>query len=174
MTQRKLSLSKLNPAQREAVLHAQGPLLILAGAGSGKTSTMTYRIAHLIAERGVSSGSILGLSFTNRAAGELRDRVKDLIKSSVGIKATQGLTICTFHSFCVRVLREYADRLGYAKTFNILDDSDQLEILRKILKNLHIDDRKFDPSWILFQMGQMKNRLGANSKDVAQVQDGDS
>src|SRR4051812_37371278 len=102
-----LSLAKLNPRQCEAVLHTEGPLLILAGAGSGKTSTMTYRIAHLISEKRVPATSILGLSFTNKAAGELKERVVSLVRKSSGQGAAQGLTISTFHSLCVRFLRQY-------------------------------------------------------------------
>src|SRR3954454_12895050 len=102
------SLNRLNPNQREAVLYREGPLLVLAGAGSGKTSTMAYRIAHLIAERHVPTTAILGLSFTNKAAGELKDRVAKLVSSSSGAAATRGLTIRTFHSLCVRILREHA------------------------------------------------------------------
>src|SRR3982751_215949 len=106
-----LNLSKLNENQRQAVLHPRGPLLILAGAGSGKTSTMSYRIAHLVAERRVPPTAILGLSFTNKAARELKERVHKLIKESLGARAGKGLTITTFHSLCVRVLRKHATKL---------------------------------------------------------------
>src|SRR6476661_6192239 len=103
-----LNLTRLNPPQREAVLHHLGPLLILAGAGSGKTSTMTYRIAHLIAERKVPPTAILGLSFTNKAAGELKERVQELVGKILGPAGSRGVTISTFHSLCVRILRAYA------------------------------------------------------------------
>src|SRR4051812_35006347 len=95
---KKLDLSRLNPEQRNAVLHTEGPLLILAGAGSGKTNTMTHRIAYLIGEKGVPAGQVLGLSFTNKAATELKDRVKSLIRKVAGDKATKGLVVSTFHS----------------------------------------------------------------------------
>jgi len=154
-----LDLSKLNPEQRNAVLHTEGPLLILAGAGSGKTNTMTHRIAYLIAQKGVPAHRILGLSFTNKAALELKDRVKSMLKKTVGVKAGKGLIVSTFHSLCVRILREYAPRLGYTGQFSILDPNDQESIVREILKHINIDAKKFDPSWVLFQIGQAKNKF---------------
>ncbi len=154
-----LNLSRLNPPQREAVLHADGPLLVLAGAGSGKTSTMSYRIAHLIAERHVPARNILGLSFTRKAAEELKDRVKKLVKSVAGPKAGSGVTVTTFHSLCVRILRAYSDKIGFQKNFTILDRNDQVDILREILRQINIDDRKFDPDTLLFEIGQAKNKF---------------
>src|ERR1700684_2593019 len=100
-----LNLNHLNARQRDAVMHSFGPLLILAGAGSGKTSTMAYRIAHLISERNVPGDAILGLSFTNKAATELKERVTKLVSQTSGKRATKGLTITTFHSLCARLLR---------------------------------------------------------------------
>lgn len=140
-------------------MHGNGPLLILAGAGSGKTSTMAYRIAHLISERGVSSTQVLGLSFTNKAARELKERVVKMLVDARGFEATKGLTISTFHALCVRLLREYGDRLGFQKNFTIVDRGDQTDILRATLKRIKVDDRKFDPDWLLFQFGQFKNKL---------------
>jgi DNA helicase-2/ATP-dependent DNA helicase PcrA len=154
-----LNLNRLNPNQREAVLHGDGPLLILAGAGSGKTSTMTYRIAHLIAERKVPASAILGLSFTNKAAGELKERVQELVAKTLGKQATRGLTISTFHSLCVKILRAYAPVLGFQTDFTIVDTGDQRDILKGIFKHVKIDDRKFDLDAILFQIGQAKNRF---------------
>jgi superfamily I DNA/RNA helicase len=154
-----LNLSRLNPRQREAVLHGNGPLLILAGAGSGKTSTMTYRIAHLIAERHQSPTSILGLSFTNKAAAELKERVRELVQKVGGASATRGLTISTFHSLCARLLREHADKLGFQKNFTILDQNDQTDVLKQVYRHLKIDDRKFDLGFIAFEIGQAKNRF---------------
>src|SRR4051794_29698271 len=112
-----LNLDRLNPRQRAAVFHGSGPLLILAGAGSGKTSTMAYRIAHLISERNVPGSAILGLSFTNKAAAELKERVTLLVQKAAGRRATRGLTITTFHSLCARLLRAHADRLGFQNNF---------------------------------------------------------
>lgn len=154
----KLSLERLNPPQREAVLHGAGPLLILAGAGSGKTSTMTYRIAHLIAERKVKGPQILALSFTRKAAEELRERVKGMVTQVSGAQACKGLTLTTFHSLCARLLRENAEKIGYSRDFTILDQNDQGDLVKQILKNIHVDDRKFDADFILFEMGQAKNR----------------
>ena len=152
-------LSRLNTKQREAVLYGDGPLLILAGAGSGKTSTMAYRIGHLITERKNPAYSILGLSFTRKAAQELKERVTKIIKNVAGKGAAQGLTITTFHSLCVRILRESCEHLGFQKNFTILDQNDQLDILKTILKQIKIDDRKFDTDSILFEIGQAKNRF---------------
>ena len=154
-----LKLDHLNAFQRNAVLHSNGPLLILAGAGSGKTSTMAYRIAHLMTERYVSGEAILGLSFTNKAATELKERVVKIVTQHSSRKATRGLTITTFHSLCARILRAHAERLGFKQSFTILDESDQTSILRQILKNIKIDERRFDPSVILFEIGQAKNRF---------------
>ncbi len=140
-------------------MHGNGPLLILAGAGSGKTSTMTYRIAHLVADRHVPASAVLGLSFTNKAATELRERVSSLITEVSGKPAKKGLTISTFHSLCARFLRAHAENLGFQNNFSILDQNDQLEILKSIFKNMKIDDRKFDLGFVLFEIGQAKNRF---------------
>ena len=156
---KKLDLSRLNPEQRSAVLHVDGPLLILAGAGSGKTNTMTHRIAYLISEKGIPAHRILGLSFTNKAATELKDRVKSLTSKVGGTRITKGLIVSTFHSLCVRILREYATRVGYTNTFSILDTKDQEGIVKEILRYIKIDEKKFDPSWVLFQIGQAKNKF---------------
>jgi DNA helicase-2/ATP-dependent DNA helicase PcrA len=161
---KKLDLSKLNPEQRTAVLHDLGPLLILAGAGSGKTNTMTHRIAYLITERGVPANRILGMSFTNKAANELKERVSKLCEKVAGKGATKGLIVSTFHSLCVRILREFAPRIGYTPTFSIMDPSDQEATVREILKRINIDAKKFDPSWILFQIGQAKNQFLTGDK----------
>lgn len=149
-----MKLNHLNDRQREAVRHGDGPLLILAGAGSGKTSTMTYRIAHLLRERAVKPTQILGLSFTNKAARELKERVQKISQSG-----TRGLIISTFHSLCVRILREHAAKIGYQSDFSILDSHDQKDILKGIFRNVRIDDRKFDLDVILFEIGKAKNAL---------------
>ncbi len=154
-----MNLSNLNPRQREAVLHGDGPLLVLAGAGSGKTSTMASRIAHLIAERRVAPHQILGLSFTNKAAKELKERVSKLVSREVGRAGTRGLVISTFHSLCVRILRAHAEKLGFQNNFSIVDTSDQKDILKGIFKNVNIDDRKFDLDRVLFEIGQAKNKF---------------
>jgi DNA helicase-2/ATP-dependent DNA helicase PcrA len=154
-----LDLSKLNPDQRAAVLQTEGPVLILAGAGSGKTNTMTHRIAYLISEKGVPANRILGLSFTNKAANELKARVRSMLKKAAIENSAKGLIVSTFHSLCVRILREYANRIGHTPGFSILDPNDQEGIVRDILKKINIDAKKFDPAWILFQIGQAKNKF---------------
>ncbi len=154
-----MDLSRLNPEQLKAVLHVEGPLLILAGAGSGKTNTMTHRIAYLISQKKVPPSQILGLSFTNKASTELKERVKNLVKKVAGERAAKGLVVSTFHSLCVRILREFAPLIGYTQSFTILDTSDQESIVREILKHINIDAKKFDPSWVLFQIGQAKNKF---------------
>jgi DNA helicase-2/ATP-dependent DNA helicase PcrA len=154
-----LNLDRLNANQREAVLHGNGPLLVLAGAGSGKTSTMAYRIAHLVTERHIAPTNVLGLSFTNKAAAELKERVKGLITRVAGPKSAKGLTITTFHSLCVRMLRNHGTHLGFQNTFTIIDRNDQKDILKQVLRNIKIDDRKFDIDVLLFEFGQAKSRF---------------
>jgi len=122
-------LNKLNPMQREAALHKDGPLLILAGAGSGKTATMTHRIAYLVKDGGVDPYNILAVTFTNKAAGEMRDRVEALIGES------SGIWISTFHSACLRILRRFGDRLGYSKDFVVYDPTDQKTIIKMDILN---------------------------------------
>lgn len=158
-----MKLDRLNPKQRDAVLHGNGPLLVLAGAGSGKTSTMAYRIAHLVVTRNVAASNILGLSFTNKAATELRERVRTLISKSAsgkgGARASHGLTVTTFHSLCVRFLRQFGNHLGFQRNFTILDRNDQKDVLKQVLRNIKIDDRKFDLDSLLFSIGQAKSQF---------------
>lgn len=163
-----INLDHLNSAQRAAVLHHRGPLLILAGAGSGKTLTMTYRIAWLIKKHGVSPSGILGLSFTNKAAKELNLRVRKICKTK------ESPLVTTFHSLCVRILKEHAQKLGYHRHFTIVDTSDQIEILRSILKKINIDDKKFDPKSILFQISNAKNQLKTNEELISDIEIADS
>lgn len=127
---------KLNPMQREAVFHTQGPLLILAGAGSGKTRVLTHRIAYLIDEYDVNPWNILAITFTNKAAGEMRERVDQI----VGFGAEQ-IWVSTFHSMCVRILRRFADHLGYDRNFVIYDTDDQKHVIKEICKRLNIDTK---------------------------------
>src|SRR6476661_4020027 len=114
-----LNLRLLNPQQRMAVETLRGPVLILAGAGTGKTRVITYRVAHMI-ERGISPGKILAVTFTNKAAREMRERVRQVRRAERGER--NGPTICTFHSLCVRILREHIDKLGYKRNFVIYDE----------------------------------------------------
>lgn len=136
-------LETLNPQQREAALHTEGPLLILAGAGSGKTSTMTHRIAYLIREKGVSPYRILAVTFTNKAAGEMRDRVEALIGGGV------NMWILTFHSACLRILRKHAGLLGYKDGFAVYDPTDQKAAMKSIVKEMNLDDKRYTPAYFL-------------------------
>lgn len=120
---------------------------------------MCYRIAHLVVERHLPTTAVLGLSFTNKAAAELRERAVKLIRKNLGPRAGKGLTITTFHSLCVRILRAYGSKIGFQPTFTIVDRNDQLDILRQSLRRIKIDDRKFDLDSILFEIGQAKSRL---------------
>lgn len=160
-------LKRLNPAQQEAVYHKNGPLLVLAGAGSGKTTTMATRIAYLIAKHHVSAENILGLSFTRKAAGELKERVGKMVTQTSGAQFSKGLTLSTFHALCVRILRARAEAIGFTANFTILDEHDQGDIIKAILRKIKLDDRKFDPNFIKFEIGQAKNRF----LDPAEAQD---
>ncbi|MCQ2545041.1 MAG: UvrD-helicase domain-containing protein [Clostridia bacterium] len=143
-------LDRLNDKQKEAAMHTEGPLLILAGAGSGKTSTMTCRIAYLIREMGVSPYNILAVTFTNKAAGEMRERVADLIGEGV------NMWILTFHSACLRILRYHAEVLGYGRDFAVYDPTDQKSVIKGICKDLNIDTKKFNPNYFLSQISKCK------------------
>ena len=151
-------LNNLNEKQREAAVHTDGPLLILAGAGSGKTSTMTHRIAYLIKEKGVSPYNILAVTFTNKAAGEMRDRVEELIGP------VSGMWITTFHSACLRILRSHAEVLNYEKGFNVYDPTDQKVIVKSIIKDMQLDDKKFTPNYCLNVISDCKEK--AKSPDT--------
>ncbi|MBI4911435.1 MAG: UvrD-helicase domain-containing protein [Acidobacteria bacterium] len=146
-------LWNLNPPQQEAVLHAEGPLLILAGAGSGKTTVITRRVAWLIEEQGVSPGSILAMTFTNKAAEEMRDRVQRL----VGVPVEQ-LWVSTFHSFCTRILRRDGDRTPVGRDFVIFDPSDQRSLMKRVLAELKLPERQFHPKKVLEFISDFKNR----------------
>src|SRR5579871_2149235 len=135
-------LAGLNPRQADAVRHVEGPVLVLAGAGSGKTRVITHRIAHLMSAHRVPGWAVLAVTFTNKAAGEMRDRVNSL----VGDIAGEGPTVATFHSFCVRMLRRdgaplASIRPGFTTRFNIYDDDDQLSIIKQLYKQLGLDEK---------------------------------
>ncbi|HWS96443.1 MAG TPA: ATP-dependent helicase, partial [Candidatus Methylomirabilis sp.] len=153
-------LSQLNPQQREAVETATGPVLILAGAGSGKTRVITYRIAHLIDDVGVAPDSILAVTFTNKAASEMASRVESL----VGARALAKPLIATFHSFCVRLLRRDIESLqiggkGYRKDFAIYDESDQQSVVKAAIRRLGIDDKQLTPRSVLSRISWAKNHM---------------
>jgi DNA helicase II / ATP-dependent DNA helicase PcrA len=141
----------LNPPQREAVLHQRGPLLVLAGAGSGKTRVITYRIANLILS-GVPARGVLAVTFTNKAAGEMRARAEHLLGGSAG-----GLWIGTFHSICARLLRIYGERVGLSRNFVIYDDDDQLSLIKRVLTDLGVPERFFAPRDVLWHIDRAKN-----------------
>jgi len=149
-----LDLSNLNPQQRDAVTHEGGPLLVLAGAGSGKTRVITYRIAWLIGERGVNPANILAVTFTNKAANEMLSRVERLVPSG-GYRPWIG----TFHSTSLRILRRYADRLGYTKSFAVYDTADQLTLVRRCMRELQVNDEAFPPRTVLSRISHAKNEL---------------
>ncbi|MGH9357066.1 MAG: ATP-dependent helicase [Terriglobia bacterium] len=148
-------LNELNSQQRQAVECTEGPLLILAGAGSGKTRVITYRIAHLINDLGVPPEAILAVTFTNKAAGQMKERVAKLLS---GLPAEATPQISTFHSFCVRVLRRDADRLGYSRDFSIYDDDDQQRLVRAAASELGISDQIVSPRAALSRISHAKNR----------------
>ncbi|MFC2949508.1 DNA helicase PcrA [Virgibacillus sediminis] len=144
----------LNKEQQEAVKHTEGPLLIMAGAGSGKTRVLTHRIAYLLHEKDVAPHNILAITFTNKAAREMKERVRRLVGPE-----SMKMWVSTFHSMCVRILRRDIDRIGYSSNFSILDSSDQLSVIKQILKDLNIDPKKFDPRAMLGQISSAKNEL---------------
>ncbi len=147
-------LNELNDKQREAALCTEGPLLVLAGAGSGKTRVLTYRIAYLMHEKGVSPWSIMAITFTNKAAREMKERLIKL----VGEKAEE-MWVSTFHSSCVRILRREIEKIGYAKSFVIYDTSDQQVVMKDCIKELGVNDKDFPPKVILSQISKAKNEL---------------
>lgn len=149
-----MDLSNLNKEQREAVITTQGPFLILAGAGSGKTKTLTTRIAYLLQEENVSHNEILAITFTNKAAGEMKERITDLV-GFVGEKIWAG----TFHSICLRILRREIEKIGYKPNFVIYDESDQQTLLKQILKELNLDEKVFPPRLLANTISNFKNEL---------------
>ncbi|MDH3226778.1 MAG: UvrD-helicase domain-containing protein [Thermoleophilia bacterium] len=147
-------LTALNPAQRAAVEHGSGPLLVLAGAGSGKTRVLTHRIAHLIRDHRVPPGAILAITFTNRAAGEMRERLGPLVGP-----AASSIWASTFHSACARILRRESERVGYERSFTILDADDQLRMLRACYAEEEIDTKRYPPRGMHSAISDAKNRL---------------
>jgi DNA helicase-2/ATP-dependent DNA helicase PcrA len=147
-------LADLNPAQREAVLATEGPLLVVAGAGSGKTRVLTYRVAHLLNAIGVKPNEILAITFTNKAAGEMRERLEDLLGP-----VARAIWILTFHAACGRILRREAPRLGYRSNFTIYDSADQVRLTKQCLEELERDPKRFVPRGIHSQISAAKNQL---------------
>ncbi len=161
-----MNLDYLNDRQKEAVLWGDGPLLILAGAGSGKTSVLTTKIAYLIKERNVAPQNILAITFTNKAAKEMKERVIKL----VGVQG-YNIQISTFHSFGLRIIKENYERLGYEKNFTIIDSDDSLTVIKKILKEQNIDSNRCNPKFIKNQISSAKNELVTPEKYRTLVHD---
>src|SRR5437899_1473773 len=147
-------LEGLNPVQREAVVHEGGPLLIVAGAGSGKTRVLTHRVAWLVRELGISPFEILAITFTNKAADEMKARVAALVGP-----VAQKMWVSTFHSACVRILRRDARRLGYRSTFTIYDQADSERLTGYVLRDLNLDPKRFPPRAVHAVISQAKNDL---------------
>ena len=137
-------LDALNEPQRQAVMATDGPLLILAGAGSGKTRVLTHRTAYLIEECGVNPYNIMAITFTNKAAGEMRERIDQMVGYG-----SESIWVCTFHSTCVRILRRYIDRLGFGTNFTIYDSDDQKTLMKDICKRLEIDTKMYKEKMFL-------------------------
>ena len=148
-----IDLSSLNPAQREAVLCTEGPLLVLAGAGSGKTRVLTQRIAHLVGDCGVMPWQVLAITFTNKAAAEMRERIAQVVPS------TRGMWVCTFHAMCVRMLRDDADRLGFRPNFSIYDDDDSKRLVRQIMVDLDVNQKSCPLPAIRSRISTAKNAM---------------
>ena len=145
-------LAGLNPEQRRAAETTEGPLLVLAGAGSGKTRVLVHRIAYLIGACGIPAESILAVTFTNKAAGEMRERVEKLLGPDAG-----GLWVTTFHSACVRILRREIGHLGISRGFAIYDESDSLSTLKEALRRRGLDPKLHDPRRLRWRIDQWKN-----------------
>ena len=147
-------LDKMNTQQKEAILTTEGPLLVMAGAGSGKTRVLTHRIAYLMSEKQVSPYNILAITFTNKAAREMKERVEKLIG-----ERGKDVWISTFHSMCVRILRRDIDLIGYDLNFGILDDADQLSVIKTVMEDLNLDPKRQSPKYFLSQISNAKNEL---------------
>jgi DNA helicase-2/ATP-dependent DNA helicase PcrA len=147
-------LEGLNPPQKAAVTHGDGPLLILAGAGSGKTRVLTHRLAYLIHSGRARAHEILAITFTNKAAGEMRERVEVLLGRS-----TRGMWVMTFHAACARMLRAEAPRLGYTRQFTIYDQADARRLVKRGIDELGIDPKRFTPAALHNQISDAKNKL---------------
>ncbi len=145
---------ELNEKQKEAVLATEGPLIVLAGAGSGKTRVLTYRVAYLISELGIDPKNILAITFTNKAAGEMKERTRQLIG-----KAAYGMWIGTFHATCAKILRRNADKIGIARNFTIYDDDDRVRLINQCLKELGYDPKRFSPQAVKVRISAAKNEL---------------
>ena len=147
-------LDELNDKQYEAVVNTEGANLVIAGAGSGKTKVLTHKIAYLIDEKNVKPWDILAITFTNKAANEMKQRVENLVG-----EIARDMWIGTFHSICVRILRKFIDRLGYERTFIIFDTTDQKSLMKQVLKAKNIDDKMFSEKSVLYEISNAKNEM---------------
>ena len=147
-------LEGLNDKQYEAVINTEGPVLVIAGAGSGKTKVLTHKIAYLMGEKHIMPWNILAITFTNKAANEMKQRVENLVGD-----ATKDMWIGTFHSICVRILRRYIDRIGFDTSFAIFDTSDQKTMVKNCLKELNIDDKMFTDKSVMYEISNAKNEM---------------
>ena len=157
----------LNDRQKEAVLTTEGPLLILAGAGSGKTRVLTHRIAYLIEEKGVMPWNIMAITFTNKAAREMRQRVDRLTGDGA-----QHVWVATFHATCVRILRKHIDFLGYETNFSIYDPDDQKSLMRQVIKKINLDPKQYPEAGVLSTISSAKNEM-RTPQDMMEASDGD-
>ena len=153
-------LNRLNPVQREAVIYGEGPLLLFAGAGSGKTRVLTHRVAYLIAVRNVSPRQIMAVTFTNKAAHEMKERIGKLVGESIG----RHLWVGTFHATCARLLREHGQNIGLDRNFVVYDDSDQITLIKECFRQLLIDEKKFAPRAVLSHISKAKEKLVTPAK----------
>ena len=153
-------IEKLNPAQREAVENTEGAVLILAGAGSGKTRVLTTRIGYLMEEKNVKAENILAITFTNKAANEMRERVEETLEGT----DTKEMWITTFHSCCVRILRKSINKIGYNRSFVIYDSPDQITLIKDCMRELNISDKAFDPKYVLSCISNAKDKLYSPKK----------
>lgn len=162
-----MNIDDLNPAQRQAVERTEGPVLILAGAGSGKTKVLTTRIAYLVEDKNVNPANILAITFTNKAANEMKERVQNMVG-----KNSQDMWISTFHSCCVKILRKDINKIGYNRSFVIYDSADQLTLVKECMKELDMDDKKFEPKSIISYISSAKDKLQSPA-EFARMASGD-
>ena len=147
-------IDELNEKQKEAVLSVDGPCLVIAGAGSGKTKVLTHKIAYMMQEKDIKPWNILAITFTNKAANEMKERVENLVG-----EVAKDMWIGTFHSICVRILRRYIDRIGFTSSFIIFDSSDQRTLVKQCIKQLNIDDKMFTDRAVLSEISNAKNEM---------------
>ena len=157
-------LDGLNPVQRDAVTAPDGPVLVIAGAGSGKTRLLTHRVSYLIAERGVSPFEILAITFTNKAAGEMKERVAELVGP-----VARKMWVSTFHSACSRILRREATSLGYRSSFSIYDESDAVRLTDYVRRDLNLDPKRFPPRRLHHSISALKNELVSAEEATAKA-----